>query len=175
MSNVSIDRQAIARLTRDIQREFDKHPIRVPIHADRLGLRLGDSVREGNTVIYNGPVIHGNADGAQLAWNNSSVSQTQEGEQVAPGFEAIAQAVAKTLERLPEIGLAEEDLQDATEAARDVLSEVTRAEPDRGKIRRAISSLKGYLAPIATGFVTGVAAGAHDWARMAIEQLGRPF
>jgi hypothetical protein len=93
-------------------------------------------------------------------------------EQIAPGFEVIAQAVAKTLEGLPCAGLAEDDQQDAGAAARDVLAEVTRPVPDRGKIRRALSSLKGFLAPIAMGLAEG---SAHEWARMAIEQLSRPF
>lgn len=159
-------------MMREIQREFDKHPIRVPIqaHLPQAGLVPG-------TTIYNGPVIHGSADGAQLAWGNETVQQTQgRSEQIAPGFEAMAQAVAKTLERLPDAGLAQDDLHDAEAAARDVLAEVTKPVPDRGKIRRALSSLKGFLAPIAIGLAAGaVEGGAHEWARVAIEQLSRPF
>jgi hypothetical protein len=175
MASVSINHQEIARMMREIQREFDKHPIRVPVQADPPVLP-GSLVR-GTTTIYNGPVIHGNANGAQLAWGNDNVYQTQiRTEQVAPGFEAIAQAVVKTLEGLAGASLAEDDRQDAEAAARDVLVEVTQSAPNRGKIRRALSSLKGFLAPIAMGLAEGGAEGsAHEWARMAIEQLSRPF
>lgn len=172
MTDVSINRQEIERLTREIQQEFDKHPIRVPVRADSPAL---PRFARSTTTIFNGPVIHGNADGALLAWGNDTVHQAQTRQKIAPGFEAIAAAVAKTLERLPDAGLAEDDWQDAEGAARDVLAEVTQTEPDRGKIRRAISSIKGVLAPVAMGLVAGGADGAREWARMAIEQLGRPF
>jgi hypothetical protein len=175
MAEVSINKQEIARMTREIQREFDKYPIRVPVQADSPVPPGGFAT--GSTTIFNGPVIQGDANGAQLAWDNDIVHQTQNRtEKIAPGFEAIAQAVVKTLEGLPGAGLAEDDRQDAEAAARDVLTEVTQPEPNRGKIRRALSSLKGFLAPIAMSLAEGGAEGsAHEWARMAIEQLGRLF
>jgi hypothetical protein len=171
MANVSINRQEIARMMRDIQREFDKHPIRVPVQADPPAV-LG-SIPGGTTTIFNGPVIHGDANGAQLAWGNDIVQQNRT-RPVTPGFEALAQAVVKVLEQLPRVGLAEDDQQDADEAAHEVLAEVTQPQPDRGKIRRALATLKGLLAPIAVGLAEGSAEGAaHEWARTAIEQLGK--
>jgi hypothetical protein len=57
-----------------MQREFDKHPIRVPVEADPSTV----AVAGGQTTInYNGPVIHGDATGAQLAWGNDVVTQSQ--------------------------------------------------------------------------------------------------
>lgn len=173
MADMSINKQEIARMMDEIQREFDRHPIRLPIEAASAAPPDGTTV--GSMTIFNGPVIHGNADGAQLAWGNESVSQ-QRTEQIAPGFEAIAQAVARTLDGLPSADLTENDRQEAEAAARDVLAEVTQPQPDRSKIRRALSSLKGLLAPLAVGLVEGTAAvGAREWARTAIEQLSRPF
>jgi hypothetical protein len=52
------------------------------------------------------------------------------------------------------------------------LSEVTRPEPDRGKLRRRVTALKGLLAPIATGLAVGAGQGAQDFARTAVDQLG---
>jgi hypothetical protein len=172
MARVTINKREIERMMRDIQREFDKHPIRVPVQTDVRSLPADTTA--ASTTIYNGPVIHGNADGAQLAWGNQTVIQHQT-QQVAPGFEAIAQAVVSTLTQLPAAGLAEEDRQDAEAAANAVLSEVAQAAPDRGKIRRALVTLRGFLAPVATGLVTGAGEGALEWAKTAIEQLGTPF
>jgi hypothetical protein len=59
------------------------------------------------------------------------------------GFEAIAQAVVSTLEQLPAAGLVEEDLREAEATADEVPTEVTRPEPDRGRIRRAVTALRG--------------------------------
>ena len=173
MTRSGIDKHAIAKIMREMQREFDKHPIRVPLETE--GLIARDGTAMGNTV-YNGPVIYGSADGAQLAWNNQTVDQTQnQTQQVAPGFEALAQAVVSTLHQLDLLGLAEEDEVAAQDAAREVLTEITRAAPDQGRIRRGLSMLKGVLAPVAIGLSTGAGEGAQEWAKTAIEQLGTPF
>jgi hypothetical protein len=170
MAGFSIDKRGIGQMMREIQKEFDKHSISVPVNAD-------SSLIPSNTTIYNGPVIQGDANGAQLAWNSQTVNQSQHArtEEVAPGFEAIAQAVAKTLEGLRSIELPEDDRKDAETAAQEALTEVTQAEPDRGKLRRAINVVKGVLAPIMAGLTTGSAEGAQEWARTALEQLGTPF
>jgi hypothetical protein len=170
---MSIDRHEIARMMADIQREFDKHPIRAPMQAES---DLVSVLKQGNTTIYNGPVIHGNANGAQLAWGNRDVRQTQaRTEQIASGYEAITQAIVKILEQLVFSGLPDDERQDIELAANDVLSEVTKPEPERGKVRRALSTIKGFLAPVAMGLVKGSADGSEEWARTAIEQLGRHF
>jgi hypothetical protein len=89
-------------------------------------------------------------NGAQLAWNSETVTQTavSRTEQIAPGFEAIAQAVVRTLEQLPVVGLPEDDQREAEAAANEVLVEITQPEPELGKIRRGIAALKGFLAGV---------------------------
>lgn len=171
MAGFSINEREIARMMKKTQQEFDKHPISVPVNADP------NIVPPNSTTIYNGPVVHGDVTGTQLAWGNQTVNQTQhsQAEKIAPGFEAVAQAVVKTLERLHEVGLADDDRHDAETVANEALAEVTQTQPDRGKLRRALNALKGYLAPVAFGLVTGSAEGAQEWARTAIEQLGTPF
>lgn len=125
---------------------------------------------------YNGPVFHGSVDGAQLAWNNQTVTQIRnETQQVALGFEAIAEAVADTLRQLPAFGLLEEDQQDAEAVANEVLTEVVQDEPNRGRIRRAVATLRGYLAPVAAGAALGAGEGTQELARKAIEHLGSSF
>jgi hypothetical protein len=170
--NDGIDGEVIADLTRRIQAKFDEHPI-------WLDVRAGDDkvVRPGTTTIYNGPVFHGDASRAQLAWGNHKVSQTAANRtDVAPGFEALAKAVVLTLEGLGAARLSDEALQDAEAAGNEVLAEVSRPEPDQGVIRRSLSALMGILAPIAVGISTGSAEGAaQEWAKTAIEQLGTAF
>jgi hypothetical protein len=63
-------------MKREIQREFDKHPISVPVQADPA-----TTFGTGATV-YNGPVVNVHGDHAQIAWGNRDVSQNQEHEQV---------------------------------------------------------------------------------------------
>lgn len=59
-------------------------------------------------------------------------------QQIAPGFEDIARAVAGTLERLGQLGLTDEERDDAEVSGREVLEEVVRPEPDEGVVRRRL-------------------------------------
>jgi hypothetical protein len=88
-----INTRGVEEMTRELQREFDKHPIRVPVTA---GLPDLPDIVGGSVAIYNGPVIMGNADGAQLAWNSQSVSQSQDGQrwQVDERYTELAQVTA---------------------------------------------------------------------------------
>ena len=164
-SGFKINRQAIARMTREIQREFDKHPISVPIKGE-------PRIHDRGSTVYNGPVVNVLGDGAQLAWDNRDVYQgRREQQEIAPGFEAITQALVSTLEHLAEVGLNKEDRITAEDAASDVLSEVTKESPDRGVIRRGVAIVKGILAPLAVGARAGVSDSAREWAKTAVEQL----
>jgi hypothetical protein len=158
MSEDGIDGEAIAKLMAGIQREFDKHQIHVPVEADA-------------NAIHSTPVINVYGDRAQLAWGNQTVTQTQADHQIAPGFEAIAQAVASVLEQLPATGLAGQDLQDAEDTATEVLAEVAKAQPDRGKVRRALSALKWIITPL----LSGASEGIQEWARTAVQHLDVHF
>lgn len=165
-----INKQGIARMTRDMQKEFDRHPIRVPVQADLPEL---PDISHGATVTYNGPVIYGSADGAQLAWNNGAVSQSQAGEpaQIAEGFEALASIVAEILRQLPATGLSGEDQEIAAEAGNEILVQLTQPVPEPGKIKRAAATLRGVLVQLAIAAETGVGQAVTEWAKEAVKHL----
>ncbi|MEV6321376.1 hypothetical protein AB0M45_09290 [Nocardia sp. NPDC051787] len=170
MAKSGINKQGISRLMRDLQREFDRQgPIHVPVHTAMPELpQLGS----GTTVNYNGPVFNGDVSGAQIAWNNETVTQNQPHESaVAAGFEDLARFVTDLLRQLPQVGLSDEDREDAEAAANDVLTEITQPEPEPGRLRRALAMLRGVLAPVAAGVVAGATAGAQEWAHTAITGL----
>ncbi|WP_410583835.1 hypothetical protein [Amycolatopsis sp. lyj-108] len=177
MGGSSIDKRAIAKFTKDLQREFDKQgPIRIPVETDMPELPPLGSGSSGTTVNNYGPVFHGDVSGAQIAWNNETVTQNQQNatntSTVAPGYEPLAKLVTDLLEQLPQVGLDEQDRLETAEAANDVLKEITGVEsPEPGKLRRAINLLRGALSPIRDGLITGLAAGAEDWAKAAIAGL----
>jgi hypothetical protein len=58
----------------------------------------------------------------------------------------------------------------AEDAATEALSEVTKDEPDRRLIRRAVAVVKGVLAPLALGANAGVSEGVQEWAKTAPAQ-----
>jgi hypothetical protein len=123
-----------------------------------------------------GPVsIRVNGNGTQVAWSSKTVEQKARVEQVAPGFEEIAQAVGIVLKRLPAMQLSEEDQQEAKSVADGVLEEATKSKPNHGKIRRAVRWLKGLLAPVALGLSKGAGDGVQQLAADAIKQLDVGF
>ncbi|WP_225803574.1 hypothetical protein [Streptomyces sp. NK15101] len=126
-----------------------------------------------NTPRDGGPVFNGAVSNAQFAWNNETVTQNQQSNgTVAPGYETLAERVNELLRELPRYGLAEQDRQDTREAAEEVLAEITGPEPvEPGRLRRALTTLRGALAPVATGVAVGATAGAQEWAVAAIGGL----
>jgi hypothetical protein len=118
---------------------------------------------------YNGPYIQGDAPNANMAWHNSgAVTMNQNNQQVAPGFEELATAVAEILKRVPSYGLAADDQQDAEEAANDVLAEVTQPQPEPRRVRKAVAALRGFLAPIV---VTASRVEVQEMAQHGIDKL----
>ncbi|WP_242433329.1 hypothetical protein [Streptomyces sp. Root264] len=123
---------------------------------------------------YEGPVFNKGVANAQLAWNNGTVTQNQQinDGSVAPGYEALAALVTDLLRQLPGSGLADRDRADAATAAEEVIAEITGSDsPEPGRVRRAVTMLKGALAPVATGLAAGTAVGAQEWAQSAIRGL----
>lgn len=166
-----INQSAIKKMTQEIQREFDKNPIQVPINADSPALRSGD--------VYNGPVINVQGDNAQLAWDNRDVLQsntTNPPADIAAGFEPLSEAVVRILKEVHASGLAPDDIAAVEEAGKEILDEVTRKEPEEGRIKRTVTYMKGLLAPLVTRVTESAAEGAgegvHDWAATAVEALG---
>lgn len=169
-SGFKINKQAIKKMSRDIEREFAKHPVRVPLEADHRSVSLPAATMVNN---YHGPVVTVNGDHAQVAWGNRDVQQESDASgQVAPGYEQLAQLLTDVLASLSHLGLGEPDAADLRETAEEVLREVTHEEPNPGAVRRGVTFIKGLLAPIAAGLGKAVTQETTDAAREVIDALG---
>lgn len=92
---------------------------------------------------------------------------------VTAGYEDVAQLVGELVEqRLPLLGLKDDDQQDVIDEARVVLGEVVKDEPDRKIIRRALTTMRGVLASVFAGVNQAVADESTELARTAFDQLG---
>lgn len=168
---VSINKRAIAKFQNDIQREFDKKPIKVPINADPATASGAPQPSAVNH--YHGPVVTVNGGQAQVAWGDGTITQGQDDiSQVTVGYEDVAHIVADILANLDSLSLSKEDNQDARENAETLLAEVVKAEPDKGVVRRGATMLKGLLTSVTTGVNQAVTAESAEYARDAIEALG---
>lgn len=179
MAKVSINKRGVDKMMKEIQREFDQHSVTVPVTAERPVFRAiqepTTAKEAGPTTVYNGPVVINNVtngDGAQVAWGNEQVTQTSNTQnQIASGFEPVAQALAKVLEGLPNAGLDAADQEMVREETDKVLHEVTKTEPDQGLVKRGVALVKGVLSPVATGAQEGISESAKGWASTAIKML----
>lgn len=169
---VSINKQAIAKMQRDLQREFDKHPIRVPINADPP---TGFAGTPSSTVNhYHAPVVTVNGDHAQVAWGDGTITQGQgDVSQVTAGYETLARISADVLAKRDALALSAEDSEDLRDTAEAVLAEVVKPEPDKGVLRRGATMLRGLLASAATGLNQAITAETAKFARDAIDALGK--
>ncbi|MGL4745817.1 MAG: hypothetical protein ACRCXL_15700 [Dermatophilaceae bacterium] len=164
----NINRQAIREMSQEIEKEFAKNPVRVPLESDASGVRFPAATVTNN---YHGPVVTVHGDNAQLAWDNQMVSQTQN-QDIARGYEELAKVVTGLLASLPALGLSDDDEQEAKSTAETVLGEVVKDEPDQGRIKRGITMLRGLLAPIGTGVGTAVSDESAELAKTVIKGLG---
>jgi hypothetical protein len=167
-----INKRGIEEMMKELQREFDKHAIRVAVQTEDDGT----TVMGSSTTNYYGPVVTIDGDHAQVAWDNDSVTQNQmHTEQVTEGYESLAAAVVEVLKGLQSVGLATEDRLTADEAGKQVLTEITQPKPDRASVKRGLTMLMGVLAPIVAGGSVAIEESARQWATTAIEQLGHAF
>jgi hypothetical protein len=171
-SGFQINTSAIRKMAEEIQQEFDRNRIRIPVHAENPVLRVA-----GDT--YNGPVINIQGDNAQVAWGNRDVEQSNTiapRADIAAGFEPLSQAVVRILQEIRMSGLEPDDIAAVEEAGKEILDEVTKDQPEQGRIKRSVTYIKGLLAPLVTRIAEAAAEGAgegvHDWATAAVESLG---
>lgn len=165
-----INKQAIRKMTQEIEREFAKNPVRIPLEADHRAVSLPAATTVNN---YNGPVVTVNGDHAQIAWGNQNVEQIQErSEQVAPGYEKLAQLLTDIMASLPNFALGKTDEAEVRTSANAVLQEVVKSEPDQSVVRRGVVFLKGLLAPIGAGLVKAATDETAESAREVIDALG---
>lgn len=126
----------------------------------------------GTPTVVHGPIINVTGDATQIAWDNLRVEQNNTTTTVAPGFERLAESVAQILENVAGLNLDAADQSAITDEATDLLAEVSKPEPDTGRLRRGLMALKGALAPIALQIHEGVSDGARKTVRGWVEQLG---
>lgn len=169
-SGFKINKQGIRQMTREIEREFARNPIRVPIETEFAGVY---PTAGGSVTNYNGPVVTVNGDHAQIAWNNGTVNQGQNrSDQIAPGYEQLAAALAELLAGLPSLPLEQDDEAEVRANIETVLAEVVEEEPNQGIIKRGLTMIKGLLSPIATAAAEAVSEESAELARSAIQELG---
>lgn len=166
-----INKRGIEKMMREMQREFNKHPIRVQVEADDLGPPSGVGNAPGGVTNYYGPVVQVNGNRAQVAWGDS-VSQNQDGAQeVAHGYEALAAAVVEIRRGFHDAGLEDDERREAEAAADDLLREITVPSPEAARVRRSATLLKGFLASILAGGGENIGESAAEWALTGIRQL----
>ncbi|WP_065246988.1 hypothetical protein [Dermabacter vaginalis] len=166
-----INKKVMRNLTREIERDFAKNPVRVPLRADHSTVALPAAKTVNN---YHGPVVFTvNGDNAQVAWGNQSSTQVQKhADQVAAGYEQLAELLTDILANLPTFQLDGTDGEVLRENANLVLQEVVKSEPDQSVVRRGVTLIKGLLAPLSAGIGKAVTEEAVEAARQAIYALG---
>lgn len=170
-----IDKQAIRKMNKEIEKEWAKNPIKAPVQASSPRSNVFTPYQPASQTTnntYNGPVIHVTGDKTQIAFDNESVNQNQDGvQEVSAGYEELAAILTDLISHLGESGLGEEDQTDAQSTAMEVLHEITSVEPDRNIVRRGVNAIKGMLAPVALRAQEGAGDGVQSWAHGVVEQL----
>jgi hypothetical protein len=128
-----------------------------------------------STTHVHGPTFNGDMAGAQMAWNNTAVTQNQRTAiaRAAEQYQDLARIVAIVLEQLPERDVTDQEHEDVQVAASAVSSEMTGpSAPESGRLRRAVKFLSGTLLYLGDA-VEFEAEDTRQWAHGAIGALSR--
>lgn len=165
-------------LQRDFEREAKRNPIRIPIEPESIPQVRNVSSEQKSPNLpmvqnntYNGPVVHGDGASIQFASTISGdVSQNQE-EQVADGFEQLAEVLGKLIASLPHLGLTEDEAGELATAANTVLQETTNEAPDHSLISRGVNQIKGLLSAVALGIKEALTDSSKETSLELIKEL----
>ncbi|QCP08433.1 hypothetical protein [Micrococcus luteus] len=170
-----VDRNAIRRIARQIERdfnkEFERRPLRIPVEHE---IAPGSPQPHPHVVNhYAGPVVTINGDHAQVAWNGgTNIGHREESQTVTPGFEQVAKVVSDVLAQADALELEEDERLELQQTGEEILTEVVKEEPDTGAIRRTLRTLKGFLAPALTaGASAAVSTEAQEAAQAAFDAI----
>ncbi|MDQ3275209.1 MAG: hypothetical protein M3Q39_09335 [Actinomycetota bacterium] len=142
-------------LQRDINREAERHPLKIPITGEEQGGRLSSHGSSSHTTINNGPIFNASVQGSQLSWTTGGDVYQVVSADLA--VEQLIKIVGDVLNALPDLDMASADRTVAQEAADEVLLEVSKPEDERepSTIRRFLVQMRGALVPVATGTASG--------------------
>lgn len=138
-----------------------------------VGVYFGHGGTGGNTTTYNttnSQDTHvGAIYGGQNALGSSHVSQVQNNELVAPGYERFADAVhALLVDTAQRPDLLQEDRDDLAAAGDDALSAVTGQQPDQRLVKRSRDAMVGILYRIGAAMggaaLQGAEGSVEQWA-----------
>lgn len=166
-SGFRINKQEVRKMTRALQRELDRNPVRLPVAGPSGALPHAGAP----SVTYNAPVVTVHGDNASIAWDNGTAIQTHNAGPVAPGYEALAGLVNTLLSRLEHLHMPEDDDAEARTQAKELLNEVVKPNPDRSIVKRCVTMLNGLLTAAITGAGHAVTTETVDHTRTLIDQL----
>ncbi|MBN6037738.1 hypothetical protein [Amycolatopsis sp. 195334CR] len=130
------------------------------------------STRVETTVINNGPVIHGDANGSmQIAVGDHNSMLQLSRQEVTPGHEALATLITQILREIKGFNLVGDDEEIIRESGQEVLEETTSQQPQKSRIRKSIAAVKGVLSGVAHGAATGANEGAQELAKNMLTEL----
>lgn len=165
MIRATINKQGIRKLQRSIQKEFDKHPVNIPINAE---IRQPESKVIATPVsITNNITVNNNGDHAQISLTNQNSQQLQA---------ANSSTAEKLLALLLEIGESLESINLSTEDKRELLESLTEAQHDlqENPSTMPLSPLRlirRLLQPLANAAISGTATGINLLTQKWVEQI----
>ncbi|WP_337832983.1 hypothetical protein [Pseudonocardia sp. TMWB2A] len=130
------------------------------IQGGDVGTYLGHGGTAGNTT-HSQDTHVGTIYGGQNAFGSNHVSQDQNNELVAPGYERFADAVHALLtDTAQRPGLSQDDRGDLVAAGDDALGAVTGQQPDKQLVKRSHDAVVGTLSRIGAAMGSAALQGA---------------
>ena len=155
MKGFTINKKVIQRMTRELEKEFSKNPIKIPVCASRLGLSQDEmNIGEQRPVgVVNNFTINA-APHSQLAVNAHEIHQ----EMNLSGSDEKIEAMKKLLTEI-------------SETVSKASAEIGKQHPDKERLKDFIRLMKRILAPLALSSLSGASTAVNDIAEQWVRQL----
>lgn len=120
----------------------------------------------------NGSWIQVTGDGNQITVGSHSVSQNTQSFTISTEHSSLVDAVKQALAAIEDASpVSEEEKEVARESSKELIAELSKEDPNRSALHRALAAIKGILGSI---MMTATETGSKEIAQQLFEQLQLP-
>lgn len=172
MKGFTINKKVIQRMTRELEKEFSKNPIKIPVCASRLGLSQDEmNIGEQRPVgVVNNFTINA-APHSQLAVNAHEIHQEMNLSGSDEKIEAMKKLLTEISQKMDSLNLSDEDELELSETVSKASAEIGKQHPDKERLKDFIRLMKRILAPLTLSSLSGASTAVNDIAEQWVRQL----
>lgn len=172
MKGFKINKKGIQEMTRELEKEFSKNPIKIPVCASHLDLSQDEmNIGEQKSVgVVNNFTINA-APHSQLAVNAHEIHQEMNLSGSDEKTEEMKDLLTEISQKMDSLNLSDEDELELSETISRASTEFGKQHPDKERLKDFIRLIKRILSPLAMSSLSGASTAVGDIVGQWVHQL----